>query len=513
MAKVLLREKVTKGRPNKVKIGKQLLDILTSGMYSDPLMVVREYVQNAADSIDEAVKRKILRKEDGKIEVEIDGATRRLSVLDNGTGITNSHVEGLLCNIGHSIKDQKQSRGFRGIGRLGGLGYCETLKFSTRSSAREDVAIVTWDGLLMKRLLSKIHSKRTILEVIAKCVTVEYCKVGRDVPPRFFRVDMNGLNHFYSDDLASPKTLSSYLSCVAPVPYNNITFPFTNKINEHLEGFDGFRSYFITLNNSPIYKPYNEAFHIRKGIQDTISDIELLEFFDTGENCIARGWYANSNFLAALPASEKMRGLTVHQGNIQIGNEIFLADMYSERRFATWHIGEIHVSYAMRPNARRDGFEQCTSYERFLENTSLLCRHLSKLCRTSSQERGSRVLNEGKLGKIEKMLKEPFFVTEDHFFYSIQSARKCLAQVEDATEGDGYPNSFYSRLKRAKSRLLKAECQPLYLVDKLDGHRFGRTDRKKLIESLSLAILREHDAACSAEDLLKKVLQPYLRKK
>lgn len=43
-------------------IGKHTLESLTSGMYADPFVVFREYVQNCVDSIDNAVSQGILRQ-------------------------------------------------------------------------------------------------------------------------------------------------------------------------------------------------------------------------------------------------------------------------------------------------------------------------------------------------------------------------------------------------------------------------------------------------------------------
>ena len=40
--------------------GKYLLEILTKGMYSNPMHVYREYIQNASDSIDKAIIAGIL---------------------------------------------------------------------------------------------------------------------------------------------------------------------------------------------------------------------------------------------------------------------------------------------------------------------------------------------------------------------------------------------------------------------------------------------------------------------
>ena len=42
------------------KIGKNILENLTSGMYTDSKFIYREYVQNSADAIDEAIKKNSL---------------------------------------------------------------------------------------------------------------------------------------------------------------------------------------------------------------------------------------------------------------------------------------------------------------------------------------------------------------------------------------------------------------------------------------------------------------------
>ena len=41
-------------------VGKDILEILTTGMYLDPLVIYREYIQNSVDAIDEALSENIL---------------------------------------------------------------------------------------------------------------------------------------------------------------------------------------------------------------------------------------------------------------------------------------------------------------------------------------------------------------------------------------------------------------------------------------------------------------------
>ena len=118
-------------------IGRQILDVITSGMYSDPRMALREYVQNSADSIDAAIKAGVCLEAEGSITITLDGKTRSILVEDNGLGIKNGDVETSLGGLGCSSKGGGGHRGFRGIGRLGGLAYCDMLRFETRSDARE----------------------------------------------------------------------------------------------------------------------------------------------------------------------------------------------------------------------------------------------------------------------------------------------------------------------------------------------------------------------------------------
>ncbi len=110
----------------KPRIGKNVIETLTSGMYADSMYIFREYIQNAADQIDVAVEEGILKsKDDGIIEITIDSEDRRIIIKDNATGISENSVLQFLGDVANSAKDGEKRKGFRGIGRLGGLGYCE----------------------------------------------------------------------------------------------------------------------------------------------------------------------------------------------------------------------------------------------------------------------------------------------------------------------------------------------------------------------------------------------------
>src|ERR1700730_6730533 len=127
------------------KIGAFVLDTLTTGMYTCPLDAVREYVQNAADSIQSARKEGFIGTDEGHVTVIIDTEKRTLNIRDNGTGMERLEAERKLLNIGMSDKNITYDSGFRGIGRLAGIAYCKTLFFRTRASKGGPITVLELD--------------------------------------------------------------------------------------------------------------------------------------------------------------------------------------------------------------------------------------------------------------------------------------------------------------------------------------------------------------------------------
>lgn len=112
---ITLRETPWQGMADEIVIGKDILELLSSSMYVDPMTIYREYVQNAADSVDEARSSGIL-TEPGKVSITLDVPGRNLKIIDNGTGIGHSEFASRLTAFGASKKRGGRARGFRGVG-------------------------------------------------------------------------------------------------------------------------------------------------------------------------------------------------------------------------------------------------------------------------------------------------------------------------------------------------------------------------------------------------------------
>jgi hypothetical protein len=479
----------------RITAGPQILDVVTTGMYNDPLMVIREYVQNAADSLDCAIANGDLTAKAARIDICLDGADRRLTIADNGVGMRRSQALEILCSIGVSTKLQNVNRGFRGIGRLGGLGYCDAVQFETRSKGERQVTTVVWHANELKSVLVQSRDRQDLDWVVKRCVTISTRDPLKNDPESFFRVTLNNVACFHKDELMNIPTLREYLSKVAPVPFA-AEFPYAQDINRHLRSVSGYRAYNVFVNDKRVVRPHETEVKLGINQLDAISDVKCFVLHDRERTKeIGRGWYAILDHVASLPASIHMRGVWVRQGNIGVGDEHFLAEAFTERRFAVWHIGEIHLSYDLRANARRDGFEHNSDHEAFLEQACLLGGHLSKLCRHSSSERSNRQ----QLGRIKERLEVLGKV-------ALVADETQLAELLQEEE------DLLDRLKRLGGRAprINGRTKARLLPDVLDGRHLRSLTKKDLLVDVGCRLAKElNDSAVTAR-VLERILEPYL---
>ena len=103
-------------------IGARILNIITESLYDEPIVVFREYTQNAVDSIQRKAST-----ENGCLKIWNDDDS--LFFLDNGEGIKKELFHKKMVGIGLSGKAPDKDIGYKGIGRLSGMAYCGKLQF------------------------------------------------------------------------------------------------------------------------------------------------------------------------------------------------------------------------------------------------------------------------------------------------------------------------------------------------------------------------------------------------
>lgn len=399
-------------------IGKNILDNLTTGMYSDSKVIYREYIQNACDQIDEAVKLGILVPKDGQVEIYINRQDRYVSILDNATGVKSESFIENLGDIANSNKQIGQNKGFRGIGRLCGLAYCKTLKFKTSYKNENVASVMICDAKKMRDML--LENKKYSIDEIWKTI-VRYETMPEDSKKHYFEVEMIDINQ-ENTDLLDEKKIKEYLSFVAPVPYKN-TFFLRNEIYSHAKKM-GYLidEYCIQINGQQIFKEYTTKIKERSGAvlknYDDILKLEFKDFYDEEQNLIAWMWYGISRFEKSIPKVNPMRGLRVRSGNIQIGNSDVVQDLFKENRGNYYFTGEIFaVDEKLIPNSQRDYFNENDTRVKFEDELrNYFYEVLHKLYYDANRLKNAYKKHEQYLSKIDEFNKksqENGFVDED----------------------------------------------------------------------------------------------------
>lgn len=302
-------------------VGKNILDNLTTGMYADSKVIYREYIQNACDQIDLAIRLGILSPDEGNVDIYIDSKKRYISIKDNATGVRAANFIEDVGDIANSNKEIGKNKGFRGIGRLCGLAYCKTIKFTTSYLGESIKSIMTCDAQKMRAML--VENKKYTLDEIWDAI-VAYTTDVENENEHYFEVEMFDINKENTDLLDDAK-VREYLSFVAPVPYKN-TFILRNQIYDYANSI-GYHidEYCVRVNGSQIFKEYTTKLKEQSGAAlknyDEISRLEFKDFRDNSGNLIAWMWIGLSRFEKQIPSINHMRGLRVRSANIQLGND------------------------------------------------------------------------------------------------------------------------------------------------------------------------------------------------
>ena len=374
---------------NSFIIGKYTLESLTNGMYANPFDLLREYVQNAVDSIDILSEQSPALAEGGCIRVVIDSKEHYLSISDNGTGISTNSAYKTLLDIGNSQKDLKRSRGFRGIGRLSGLGYCDKLVFTTSFEGESEKSIITFDSKRLKELLIPGRSNEETLEEVMMQV-VSYAKQPDKGRYHYFKVEMYGVNK--NSGLLDEGRVKDYIVQHMPLPYSR-DFRFGEIITSKASRLDySIPSYRVDFcfddKEETLSKPYRDVLVSDrvKHTEELIQDIIIKPFYRDGK-VSAILWYAQTNFNGTV-LDVQTKGVRIRKGNILVGDCFTMSRFFKEDRFNGWLVGELFIlDIDVIPNSRRDDFEQNEAYDILIQQIKEWAGQVSKDIRKASYQR------------------------------------------------------------------------------------------------------------------------------
>jgi molecular chaperone HtpG len=373
-----------------IVVGKDVLELIAGAMYADPLTVYREYVQNAADAIDEARTKSCLATGNGPhVLITLDHAERSVRIRDVGVGVSNSDFVRRLTAIGASGKRGMNQRGFRGVGRLSGLGYCQELIFRSRAIGDSKIKELRWDGRALREKLRDPDFVGGLHDLIRTIARVTTQTDDGTFPAQFFEVEMKKVVRIKNDLLMNEEEIRSYLSHVAPVPFHP-SFKFGPKIRSWLTEQGVTEPINIELNDDQ-GNVYHRITHlIQSGKQPIVefTDVEFKRLTNSADEVLGFGWILEHGYLGAMPRGSRQGGLRLRMRDVQIGGAHVLAPLFVEERFSSWVVGDLHICHPkIVPNGRRDEFEHSAAYADLQDELRRLTAAIAQTIRGRSEAR------------------------------------------------------------------------------------------------------------------------------
>jgi len=425
--------------------GKFLLEILTKGMYSNPMHVYREYIQNSTDSIDKAIEEGIICESEAAIHVRIDKEKQTVLIRDNGCGISAKKTEEILLSIGDSKKNGIDERGFRGIGRLAGLAYAEQVKFVTSAYGENVKTVMNCDCVKMQTLLQKSNTETSdVMETFKAISSFSYSQAEAE-DTHYFEVQMMGVAK--DSILLEENVVWGYLSETAPVDFDSQRFgPSASKIRDYFKekGYPiSCYKIFRGTRKLPIYKPYARDLSTGKQAKtknkDFVRDIEFVYEKASDGQPLYIGWIALTDF-SGIISNESVQGIRFRKGNILVGNNSTFVKYFpseghnANRMFA----GEIHVLHnEVIPNSQRDDFEPNAIYNEMKQILSKWAGEINKKYRRGMSDATSALRRLEKLNADQKELEEKInsgAITSDEKREQIADKLSQIAKKRDKEE-------------------------------------------------------------------------------
>lgn len=496
-----------------VEIGKYTLESLTTGMYSEPKIIYREYIQNSVDSLEEAVAIGLIEEQGMRIDIIVDSENSKITVRDNGMGIPVDKAPTTLLNIGNSNKRQRNNRGFRGIGRLGGMSYCNKLRFTTSASGENKRSIIEFDCKRLRELLVpgeyEQYNLNSVLEEITT-ISVEEEKVSQ----HFFQVELEEVSDF--SDLLDYEKVKEYICQVAPLPYSKRNFIYNTELHNFMvsngyliEEFPVFLG-FDHDSLEAIYKPNRHRFHSDRSKRHE-DEIEKMHYFNVtvaGE-IYALGWYAESGLYGTI-SETTLSGIRVRKGNILIGDSRTMNVIFREARFNGWVQGEIFIiTDKLIPNARRDDFEQNEAYYRFIDTLREgIGNDISKLIRDASGKRNdpsAKIIKE-----VEKTVLDAKNDLNEGFNSSVDKERLVEQLIQSTQKLEGI--KVRDDLREKKEELLQTISETADQVSESNNYKINRinsgVDRKsKKILAIISDILSEKLSKFLVDEIIEQIVE------
>jgi len=394
--------------------GAGLLETVTSGLYNDNSNCIREYIQNAIDSL-----RGIEDQNRQRIELSIENNGNTIRIRDYGVGMNYDELYEAL-KIGYSKKNINEDIGWRGVGIYSGVPNFRKIVIATKKDGgRKLVATVNCDKFF-ELAQSRSYSAKYVLEQ-----TIEGPNEDTEEDPDFkpgtliSLVDLKpGQENYFTEEMIKYKIIRT-------VPLKLADSSFKERIKTFLEGVG-----IAEPKHSLIFKNKdgNEEELFRPIINDDLFDPDSFSnyIYTYKERPIFAVWAVTAKenkeiekgSLRYPPPSYKRihHGLIFKKKLMTIGKSDQPEETvrnYFNGTYHYWNFGEIHIlSKEIRENAGRENFENITEdYDALVEGIRVILGEIERVNRQKSSNDKStdivkirKLIEKGDTSKAKKLL-------------------------------------------------------------------------------------------------------------
>ncbi len=335
----------------KSRFGVGTLGLALGKLYTDPLVIYREYIQNACDGLELAIKEKLITPNEAVISIQI--GNNEISIKDRGIGVKVSEIGPRLVDPGNSGKYKDNLIGQYGIGRLIAAQYCEKIVFETTYYNENQKTILTWNTDEAFKLIDsrEFEDGTEVIDRVTNCVFEP-----EESKEHYFRVKLCGLKRRI-DKLVDFQAVKEYVSLIAPVDYTmefkeGYLFPALEDNPEYKELYEKERLYKVIINGEDIRKPY--SFDIPNKETSLIRPL-FMKIEDPDDGLLGWGWYALNDKIIQMN-SVPFRGIRFRKLNTAVGDSNVMAN-YMKNVSVNYFVGEMFLTHEkIQPTGSRDGF-------------------------------------------------------------------------------------------------------------------------------------------------------------
>lgn len=364
----------------KCRVGKGLLKICMGDNYTDATVVFREYVQNAIDAIYQAESLDIISNTDNYVSININCGD--VQIMDRGIGVKSDEIGPILVDLGNSTKTNSDI-GRYGIGRLSGANWCDKIVFETSYQGEPIRSILTFDSKLARKLVQENDSQDCgdVMDEVTSCVFETEAE-----EQHYFRVTLVNVK----EELRDEETIKSYLSFIAPVPYDENFYDDCQKkaflkYPEFMELSNKEKTCKVHLNGKPVVKPYTSTIYIGSGPLK-IAPPTFFKIADEDFGDLAWGWYSINEEARQMGEGVNYKGLRLRAKNMAVGSQDYLIGCFKNPTDANYVIGEVFVMHeGIQPTGSRDGIKSSKEYTELVIRLKKKCKEINSVYNAMSK--------------------------------------------------------------------------------------------------------------------------------